>query len=173
MNIYAIKKPKRINAVSVTLTLLLLGGAYAAWAFVPVLFPLWRMNGLMRIACAKAHNDPNDAAVIADLVKRAQTPGLSISDDNFLLERTPFSSEELGGQPAAVATQMSKIGKGCVMRFRYVDTYTLPVLGREYTLPYESSVEVNYQGGDKNQLNDLVYNSCSCTSVRSNRRGAR
>lgn len=162
------KKPKRINSVSVALALMALAFLYFLWAVVPTLWPLWQMSGIMRTACSVAYSEADDEVVMQRLVKDGRRTKLRISKDNFLLERVAFTEDEILAAPERLRGVMSKKGKECVLRFRYVDTYALPLLGLEYELPYESKVTLSLQPDETaNYLNDLVYNSCTCTRTRS------
>ena len=168
MNIYAMKKPKRINAVSVSLFVFAVLFVYGVWALVPTFWPLWQMSGIMRSGCARAYQSDDNEWVMKQVLKDSRRTGLTVTKNNFRLARVPYDDAELEGKTKAMQDLMVKYGRECVLRFRYVDTYQLPLIGVEYRLPYESKITVNLRRneGDKNTLNDLVYNSCSCTSVR-------
>lgn len=161
------KKPKRFNSVSVTLALLFAAFVYAVWAFVPVMWPLWRMSGIMRTACAQAYSEPDNRVVLQGLLTSAARTKLRVSEDNFIIDRIGYSDEELREAPEGWRSRMATTGKECVIAFRYVDRYTLPVVGLEYTLPYESSVSLDLRRDEEgsNALYELFYNSCTCTSV--------
>lgn len=162
------KKPKRINSVSVGLAVIFAGILYVGYAFLPVFWPLWQVSGMMRTACARANRSPEDAAVMADLLKETRRTGLSLTEDNFIFERMPFSDEELGAMKASRRDRARRRGRACVFRFRYAQTYQLPLVGVEYHLPYESQVRLDFQSQGSSMSNpvyELFYNSCTCTSV--------
>lgn len=170
MSIYAIKKPKRINSVSVGLTIILAGILYLGYAMLPVMWPLWQVGGMMRSTCAQSFSSVgDDAELLKKLVRETRRTRLRISVDNFQFEREPYSDAELENLPAARRDQLQLRGKTCVIRFRYDDEYELPLLGIRYRLPYESSSTYDLQesegGSMSNPLYDLAYNSCTCTSV--------
>lgn len=167
MNIYAMKKPKRINSVSIGLGLIALALVYLAWALLPVMWPLWQMSGIMRSACASAYREKDDEEVMRRLLADAQRTRLKISEDNFRFERLPYAPEELQEANASLRDRMMTFGRECVLRFRYVDQYELPLFGVAYRLPYESKVTKDLRPGDKstNVLYELFYSSCTCTSV--------
>ena len=168
MNIYAMKRPRRMNAVSAGLTILLLAAVYAGWALLPVLWPLWQISGMMRTACAQAYRTTDNGEVIAYLMKEVQRSPLAVNEDNFRLERKPYAEDELLNLAPDARRKRRAQGRTCVLRFRYVDRYRLPILGTMYRMPYEASVRLDLRPneGRGRALNDLVYNSCTCTSVR-------
>jgi hypothetical protein len=168
VNIYAMKKPRRINSVSVGLTLIGLFLAYAVWAFVPVMWPLWQMAGILRTGCAKAYSIADDEQVMKFVLKDSRRTKLQVTEDNLRFVRVPYPEEELLDFDATRRDLLARTGRECRFHFRYVDEYELPLLGWRYELPYETTVTLDLRRdeGDTNALYELFYNSCTCTSVR-------
>lgn len=163
------KQPKRINSVSVGLAVVGLVVGYLAWAFLPVFWPLWRVAGMTRTACAEAYNSTDDEKILTNLVRASRRSGLRLTKENFRLERVPYSDEELAKLPEGRQEKAYEVGKTCIARFRYVSDYPLPLIGTRITIPYESAVEADLAPVDTstNELYELMYGSCTCTSVGS------
>lgn len=159
------KKPKRINSVSVSLFVLFVLFVYVVWAIVPAMWPLWQMSGMMRTACAVAYREPTEDAVLDALLKEARRSSLEVTKENFIFERVPYSDDELLKVAEAVRPKRLAVGKECRIRFRYVDDYALPLIGTTVRFPYESTVVFDLRPADSSgSLNEMVY-SCSCSRV--------
>lgn len=168
MNVYAMKKPSKINGVTVVMFLLLTGFIYGVWTFIPVIWPLWQVTNEMRVACASAMRTDDDEEVIKLLLKNTQRTRLKLSADNFQLTRIPYEPEELESKSPEAADRFRKIGRECLLEFYYDDTYLMPIIKREFRMPYQSEIRLDLvkNTAQKNLLNEWAYNSCTCTAVR-------
>ncbi len=162
MSVYQLKKPRRINSVSVGLAVIFAVLVYAAWFLVPMFWPLLQVSGMARRACAHAYAEPNDQVVFDRLLKETRRTRLRLSKDNFRFERIPYSEESLRGVPALKQDRALSIGETCEIAFRYVGDYELPLIGATVTIPYETSYSMSLvPRDDKNWLNELAY-GCRC-----------
>lgn len=163
MSVYAMKKPKRINSVSVTIAIVLLIGGYFAYAFVPKYWPFFQMKGILRGFCNQAYRDyKDDKKLIEKLVKDTQRVKLDLGPDNFVFTREPYDPEEFVGKTEQQASQMHQRGKTCVVEFYYEDQITLPLINRPFTRSWESELRVPLvnDGPLKGPFED-----CSCVST--------
>jgi len=145
VNIYAPKKPKLINSVSVTVTLFLLVLGYFLWAFVPIYWPVFQLKGIIRAACNHAYRELDDDAVIAKLVKDSRRTGLDLTEENFRMRRIPMTEEEIRQEAGDDATNnrwayLRKRGKECVIEYYYRDRYELPLVGQSFQLTFHDDV---------------------------------
>jgi hypothetical protein len=141
VNIYLMKKPKRINSVSITLGLIGLALAYVGWFMVPAFWPIFQLTGIMRGACNHAYKEPSDEKVMNFLLREAQRTKLKLSKDNFRLTRIAYTDEELNALPSAHAQELSrKRGKECVIELIYQDKYAWPLIGQTTEFTFERAV---------------------------------
>lgn len=163
------KKPKRVNSVSVGLALIAVVLGYAGYAFLPVMWPLWRITGIMRSTCSQGYsNTLDDRALLERMVRETRRTGLRLTLDNFRFERIPYDEETLLRMSERKRALAMKRGRGCRLRFRYASDYALPIVDVPYHLPYEATVDYTYDDGTtskSNPLYEFFYNSCTCTSV--------
>ena len=160
MNIYLMKKPKRINSVSVTLFLLLVAGAYLGWTFGPVYWPFFQMTGIMRGVCNTAYREKNDDKLLEALVKEGRRTRLRLSTDNFSIERIQYSEEELLAAPEGPRKIVAERGKACVINFHYEDEFTWPVLERRSPVIIDRRIETPLE-----QVSWKKDDNCTCVSV--------
>src|SRR5688500_16366092 len=116
------KKPKRLNTVSVTLLLLGAVLAYVIWFLVPAFWPIFQLTGIMRGACNNAYREYDDKKVISVLLRDARRTKLRVTEDNFRLTRLPYTEEELAVLSKGQQTGMDLLrrrGKECVLEMRY------------------------------------------------------
>lgn len=149
MNIYAPKKPKRINSVSVTIALVLLVVGYLGWAFGPILWSVFQLEGIARAACNDAYRQLDDDAVIERLVRDSARTGLRLTKENFRLTRLPYDPAELEEQTATIKDSrrradqvmfLKQRGKTCVIEYYYRDRYPLPLIGQSIELTFNDEV---------------------------------
>jgi hypothetical protein len=144
VSIYAAKKPKRINAVSVTVFLVLLVVGYAAYALIPIYWPVFQLKGVLRSACNEAYRKVDDEEVMKYIMTQSRRTGLKLTKDNFRFRREPYPADELSaltqGKDPNYAEYVRKRGKTCVIDYYYRDEYTLPVVGTKLTLTFQDSV---------------------------------
>lgn len=149
MNIYAPKKPKRINSVSVTIALFLLVFGYLGWAFGPILWSVFQLEGMARAACNHAYRELDDEAVIAGLVRDSARTGLRLTAENFRMTRVPYEEAELREETASIGSDQQRAqrarflrerGKTCVIEYYYRDQYPLPLIGQTIELTFNDEV---------------------------------
>lgn len=161
MNIYAMKKPKRINAVSISFFFLALIFGYIGWAVVEIYGPIFQLSGIMRGACNDAYRNTSDEQVMNKLLKDSQRTGLPLTKDNFRFTRIPYSEEELqvltkGNQSARAA--IAARGKTCKIEMRYANDFKLPLLDKTVHIPFEKTVVAS--------LEQVKYDKmCTCVTV--------
>ncbi len=149
MNIYAPKKPSKINSVSITVTLMLLIIGYLAWAFVPIYWPIFQLKGIVRGACNDAYRVLENEQVIANLVEDSRRTGLHLTKDNFRMTREPYTREELAALTQEIESldyrrkqgdYLAKRGKSCRIEYIYKNTYSLPMIQVPLELTFQDSV---------------------------------
>jgi hypothetical protein len=162
VNIYLMKKPKRVNAVSVTITIIALIIAYTGWFLVPAFWPIFQVTGMMRGACNDAYKIYDDEKVMAKLMKEVPRAKLRMTKENFRLTRVPYTEEELD---AAVKDKGEKVrefyqkrGKTCVLEMIYKDSYEWPLIGKTTDFTFERKVET--------ELEQVQWEkSCTCVTA--------
>ena len=162
MNIYAMKKPKRINAVSISFVVIAGIVTYIVWAFLPIVWPIFQLQGMMQTTCNDAYRVMDDEELMKKLLKDTQRTGLRLTSDNFRLQRLPYSEEELAVQVSNPRMQelMRKRGKECLVEMRYVGTYTLPYLNITFTK--------EWTGAKRAPLEPIKWEKqCTCVSIPS------
>lgn len=140
MSIYEIKKPKRINSVSVTFFFVALVVAYTCWAIIPMFWPVFQLTGIMRGACNDAYRTSDNEVIIKKLIKDSSRTGLRLSPNNFRMSREPYSKEELKGKSEDTKIRFQKRGKVCVIEMHYEDDFTLPLLNKTVHVPFDRTV---------------------------------
>jgi hypothetical protein len=149
VNIYAPKKPSRINSVSITFTVVGLALAYFLWAFIPIYWPIFQLKGICRAACNDAYRVTDDDEVIKRLVRDAARTGLGLTEDNFRMTREPYTEDELVALTAKIedvdkraewTTFLRDRGKTCVIEYLYRGRYTLPVVGQSVELTFNDEI---------------------------------
>ena len=158
MNIYAIKKPNRINSVTVTLAVggLLIG--YLLYWWLPIFWPIFRMTGIMKSACSEAYRNPNDEAVMEKLIADASRTGLRIDERNFRYRRIPFTRAERQASQITEESFVNRRGKECEIAFHYEDDYPLPLIGKTTRLVFERTITQTLEHTQYDKL-------CTCVSV--------
>ncbi|MBK6689938.1 MAG: hypothetical protein IPG45_36065 [Deltaproteobacteria bacterium] len=160
MNIYLMKKPKRINSVSVTLFVMAAGLGYLGWALIPIYWPVFQMDGIMRGACNDAYRERNDSVLVNRLVSQGRRTKLRLSPENFSLQRVPYSDEELMAMPEGPRRVNEERGKMCLITFHYEDTYTWPIIERKQLFVFDRVVEAPLE-----TVSWKKQDQCSCSSV--------
>lgn len=144
MSVYDMKKPKRINSVSVSMTLILLVVGYLAYAFGPTYWAIFRLQGVIKSACNEAYRQMDDDKVLDFLVSAVPRTGLPLSKDNFRFTRVPYTGErarELFDKPLRdVAISVTNRGMRCEIEYYYKHELTLPLLGIEVPLVHNGTV---------------------------------
>ena len=116
MNIYLMKKPKRINSVSVTLFFGTLLIVYVCYWWIPILWPLFQMTGIMKTACNEAYRNVDDKLVMKKMLVDAQRTKLKIDENNFRFRRIMFTPEELVAMKLSDDNFVAQRGKRCENR---------------------------------------------------------
>lgn len=161
MSIYEMKKPKRINAVSVSIMFIVLIIGYLGWAIVPIYWPIFQLSGIMHGTCNDAYRVQDDEQLMKKLIADAQRTKLPLTKDNFRFTRIPYSPEELEAMAPGNQTRqalMQKRGKECLLEMRYDASYPLPLLDQTIHWPFEREV--------RKTLEQVRYDKmCTCVSV--------
>ena len=158
MNIYAPKKPKRINNVSITIAIgvVIIGGLLYWW--VPILWPIFQVTGMMRTACHEAYRTMDDEKLIDDLARDAQRTGLAISKDNFRIRRIPYTPEQLRESGLPKDSPIILRGRTCEIDFRYENDFPVPLVNKSMHLVFDRTIT--------DTLEPVKYNKlCTCVSV--------
>ncbi|MCA9549042.1 MAG: hypothetical protein KC933_03335 [Myxococcales bacterium] len=160
MSIYAMKKPKRVNSVSIALFIGLVLIGYLVYAFLPIYWPIFQLGGMMQTACNEAYRQLDNELVVEGLVKNAKRTGLPLTKDNFRMTRLPYSDEELMKFQGNTGVQetMRKRGKECLVEMRYRGSYTLPFTNFTFTKEWS---------GEKRAPLELIKweKQCTCVTV--------
>lgn len=161
MSIYAMKKPKRINSVSISFFFLALVLGYVGWAAVEIYWPIFQLSGIMRGACNDAYRVHDDKKVMAKLLKDARRTGLPLTKDNFRFTRVQFTDEELLAMTKGNAkhrASLVKRGKSCLLEMRYEDDFALPLLDKKLHIPFEKRVTASLELVKYDKM-------CTCVTV--------
>ena len=161
MNIYMMKKPKRINSVSVTMAIGILVIVYLVYWWGPILWPLFRMTGIMKAACNDAYRITDNEAVMKKLVADAQRTGLRITKDNFRFRRLPYTAADLKALNPNGDADMSyteKRGKHCEIDFRYSDDFPIPFTGKTMRFTFDRTVDQSLELVKYDKI-------CTCVTV--------
>ena len=160
MNIYAMKKPKRINSVSVTFFILALVVGYVGYFFVPIYWPVFQLSGIMRGVCYDAYRYTNDEQLMTKLLQDGRRTGLKLSKDNFRLTRIGYEAEELrtlSKGNSRLKDILAERGKACRLEMHYEDDYALPFTSKTVHLKFDKTVEQT--------LEQVEYDTCTCVSL--------
>jgi hypothetical protein len=137
------KKPKRLNSVSITLGIIAIFVGYFCWFLVPAFWPVFQLTGIMRGACNNAYRELNDEKVMDTLLKDSRRTKLRLSKDNFRFTREPYTDEELNAMATDYARGLStKRGKECVIEMYYQDNFAWPLIGQTTEMTFEREVRV-------------------------------
>lgn len=142
MNIYLQKKQKKINSVSVTITVTLAVIGYLLWFAIPTYWPIFRMTGIMKSTCNEAFKVIDEDRLMRKLLIEAKRTKLKLTKNNFRMTRTPFTVEELEAKTKDQTQwpNIRKRGKECVLDFYYEDDYEWPLIGAKTHLVFERQV---------------------------------
>lgn len=158
MNIYQMKKPKRFNSVSVSMAVALVVFGYLLYWWVPILWPIFQMTGIMKSTCNYAYRTFDDRLVMKHLVEQAARTRLQISEDNFRYRRIEYTPDERRALKIDDSSFVRMRGKRCEIDFHYEDDYPIPFLGRSIHLVFERSIEA--------PLETVQYDKmCTCVRV--------
>lgn len=166
MSIYLQKKPKRINSVSVTLTLIVIGGGYLLWFWIPAYWPIFQLTGIMRGACNDAYHETNNEKVIEQLVVEARRTRLKISKDNFRMDRARYTDDELRKLPGGNRNdRWARRGKTCIIEMHYEDDYVWPLIGKTQHLVFEKRIETELTPVTWEKNDWSLPEGCRCVRV--------
>jgi hypothetical protein len=163
MNIYMMKKPKRINSVSVTLFLMAAAAGYLGWANLPIWWPAFQMTGIMRGICNDAYHESDPEKLMRRLVSEARRTGFKISADNFKIKRVPFTPDEMmKAETEHLRSIMAYRGKACIVTFHYEDNFVWPLIEKPRRVVVDreirSEMETVSWTKDKNK-------ACTCVTT--------
>lgn len=158
------KKPKRLNAVSLTLMGLVVVFAYVIWFLVPAFWPIFQLTGIMKGACNEAYRESDDRKVMAKLLMEAKRTRLPLTEDNFRLTRVPYTDDEiatLSNGEQGMIDMLQRRGKECVLELYYEDDYEWPLIGKTKHFTFEREVRTPLE---------VVKWEKACTCVTTSRR---
>lgn len=136
MSIYEVKKPKRLNAFSVPLFIVLFAVGYFLYWWLPMWWPVFTLTNIMRGICNDAYREMDDEKLMTKLLNDSRRTGLRLTAENFEIERIPWEEGELEAKGQKRSETSDKRGKTCVINFYYTVDSQLPIIGK--------SVEVNF-----------------------------
>lgn len=144
MGIYEIKKPRRINSFSVTLTLILIVLGYLGWFIIPLWWPVFQETSIMQGICNDAYREYDNEKLMVKLMKQSARTGLPLRRDNFVFERVPYQEFEF---PPGLGPDGHKLfetrGKECRLSFTYVTKGEWPLIGKKVQIPWKRSVKTD------------------------------
>jgi len=166
MGVYDPKKPKAMNAVSVTGALVVLVLGYLAYVLVPPYWQIFQLQGILKSACNEAYQQWSDEKVMDYLMRQVPRTRLPLSKDNFRFTRIPYTAEERreefgerANDPQIVQLAETR-GATCVMEYRYARTIHFPLI--------EQELPVVHQGEVRASLKTVRYDQpfqCRCAAV--------
>jgi hypothetical protein len=140
LSLYAPKKPKKINAVSVTLTLLLGTLGYLGWWYLPHWFVAWQMSNAALNVGRKGYRETDDNKLLDALLKEAQRIGMKgVSKENFSIWREPYPDydPELQGKRPEAIEVFQKRGKFIHVSYAWTVNAQWPLLDDSTPLTFE------------------------------------
>lgn len=143
MSIHTPKKPSRVNAVSVTIFLVVAALGYFAWTFVPPYYNAWRLTGAMMSAARAAYREYDDQKLIERLVLDGKRAGLQVTRDNFALQREPYPEEDLIQQSDHARTLLRQRGRKMTITFALTIEAKWPFLDKVTPINFENVREAD------------------------------
>ena len=120
MTQYDPKQPSRINFVSVTLTLAILGASYWGWFYVPHWLPVMRLKQPMNAACNQAYREFDNRKIMNWLAAEAAKLNPHYQPGHFKLERVPYKTTEMGREGVDKNNTILRMrGKECIITFHF------------------------------------------------------
>lgn len=95
MGQYDPKKPSAFNPVNIAIVLGLAALGYGGAFYLPHWWPVWQLSGIMHGIGNEAYRNADDTKLMANLLKEAQRTKLGLTEQNFTIERHPYTPEEL------------------------------------------------------------------------------
>ena len=149
MGVYDPKKPKVINAVSVTGALALLVVGYLAYVLVPPYWQIFQLQGILKSACNEAYREWNDEKVVDYLMRQVPRTGLPLSKDNFRFNRIPYTAEERveefgerANDPQIIQLTEDR-GATCVFAYRYARSIHFPIIDQDLPVVHQGEVSAS------------------------------
>lgn len=169
MNIYLMKKPKRFNAVSVTIGIIAIVGGYLAWFAIPAYWPIFQLTGIMRTACSEAYREFDDRKVVEKMLKNARRTRLKLTKENFDFQRVKFTPDELleftRGKPDSVRQTLDRRGYACKIALYYEDDYPWPLIGKTARLTFTPQIEGTLETVTW-EKSKFQTGNCTCVTAR-------
>ena len=142
MSQYDPKQPSRVNFVSVTLTLVLLGAGYGGWFYVPHWWPVVQLATPMQAACNDAYKEFDNRKVMSRLASAAAKINPQYLPGHFKFERVPFKSTELGrGGADKNHGILRQRGKECIITFHFEVEAKWPLLEKYRHITFHRQVQ--------------------------------
>lgn len=143
MGVYEIKKPKRINVFSVSLFLIAIAFVGGLSWFLPIWWPVFQLTGIMQGVCNDMYRERSNEVLMKKLLKDSARTGLQLVPENFILERIPYTQQELNalnmGDTSAVAIR----GKECRLTLRYLTDTEIPVIKKRIQIPWSRTIQTD------------------------------
>ena len=146
MSIYEPKKPRRINAVSITVFLVISSLAYVLYWWIPLWWPIVQLNQIMQGSCYDMYREFDNEAVMTKLITDSRRTGIRLTADNFIVQRFPYPPEEvqkMGGDTSSNSSDFLKRGKRCEIRMRYIVNSDLPFIDKKVMVTFDRRVEAD------------------------------
>lgn len=143
MSIHTPKKPRRINTVSVTLTLILAVGGYFGWFYLPHWFAVWRLTGAMMSIGRSAYREFDNEKLMEKLLVEGRRNGLQVSRDNFAMEREAYTEDELINATDLWRRVARQRGKRITISFATTINAKWPLIDKVTPLYFENVREVD------------------------------
>jgi hypothetical protein len=145
VGIYEIKKPKKINAFSVSIFLVAATVVYLLYVFIPAWWPVFQETGIMKGVCNDAYRQYADEILIQKLLKESVRTKLGLTKDNFVLERVQYTEEEMStmGLTEDQKILYRKRGKECRLTLNYTSTLLFPGISKTMPLTWSRTISTD------------------------------
>lgn len=149
MGQYDPKKPSAFNIVNILIVLGLGTVGYLGWWYLPHWYPVWQLSGIMRGAANDAYREFNNDKLLQKLLKDSQRTGLKLTAENFTIERTGYTNEEM--QAAVEGKELSdharmlfeQRGKTITIYFENTVTAKWPLQDKSRPLTFRRTVSMD------------------------------
>lgn len=137
----ALRQPRKLNIVSLSLMLALVaGGLYAAY-FVPHWMAVRSVVHTMHRTCNEMYQEKNHERLMERLMAGAKEAGVLANSETFTVERVPYPPEELSAMEGPMRDQAVTRGKRCLITFDYTADAKIPLLGKKRPIRFHRAVD--------------------------------
>lgn len=143
MGQYNAKKPNKINPVSISVTVVILGLGYLGWFYFPHWFQVFRISGVMRGVGTEAYRNFDDQKLMKKLVDESKRLIPNLNENNFKIQRVKYTNDELNALEVKHGTQRDVYqtrGKELVIEFAYIFTAKWPLTQKTTKLEFHKEV---------------------------------